>query len=67
MYEHNSRRPTAKSLHINRPIGVCFNLVKNPFYENLILGKHGYVEYLGEDCQEWFVNEMLEIKTHMKH
>ena len=28
--------------------------------------KDGYIEYFGEDCVEWFINEMLEIEGYMK-
>ena len=28
--------------------------------------KEGYNKYFGEDCVEWFINEMLEIETYMR-
>ena len=28
--------------------------------------KHGYNEYFGEECVEWFVNEMLKTEPYMK-
>ena len=30
------------------------------------LEKDGYIKYFGEDCVEWFINEMLEIESYMK-
>ena len=34
--------------------------------KTLNLEKDGYIKYFGEDCVEWFINEMLEIESCMK-
>ena len=53
-------------LFINKPLAIGYNIVKNPDYDNQNLEKDGYIKYFGEDCVEWFVNEMLEIESYMK-
>ena len=65
VYDHNNNGVTDK-LFINKPVAIGYNIVKNPGYENLILEKDGYIKYFGEDCVEWFINEMLEIESYMK-
>ena len=50
----------------NKPLAIGYNIVKNSVYDNLNLKKDGYIKYFGEDCVEWFVNEMLEIESYMK-
>ena len=52
-------------LFINKPVATGYNIVKNPDYANLKLEKDGYIKYFGEDCVEWFINEMLEIESYM--
>ena len=54
-------------LFVNQPVAIGYNIVKNLDYENLNLEKDGYIKYFGEDCVEWFVNEMLEIESNMKN
>ena len=54
-------------LLVNKPVSIGYNIVKNPDYENLNLEKDGYIKFFGEDCVEWFVNEMLEIESYMKN
>ena len=54
-------------LFINIPVAIGCNIVKNPDYEKLNLEKDGYIKYFGEDCVEWFINEMLKIEGHMKN
>ena len=49
-------------LFINKPLAIGYNIVKSPCYGNLNLEKDGYIKYFGEDCVEWFINEMLEIE-----
>ena len=51
-----------KLMSINKPVAVAYNRIKNPYYENLKLEKHGF-----SDCVGRFVNEMLEIETYLKH
>ena len=65
VYDHNNNGVTDK-LFINKPVAIGYNIVKNPGYENLNLEKDGYIKYFGEDCVEWFINEMLEIESYMK-
>ena len=59
--DHNNNGVTDK-LFVNKPVAIGYNIVKNPDYDNLNLEKDGYVKYFGEDCVEWFINEMLEIE-----
>ena len=54
-------------LFLNKSVAIGYNIVKNPDYENLTLGKDGYIKYFGEDCVEWVINEMLEIVSYMKN
>ena len=53
-------------LFVNKPVAKGYNRVKNPEYDKLDLEKDGYIEYFGEDCVEWLINEMLEIESYMK-
>ena len=62
----NVNNGVTDKLFINKPVAIGYNIVKNPDYINLILEKDGYIKYFGEDCVEWFVNEMLEIESYMK-
>ena len=63
--DHDNKGVTDK-LFVNKPVAIGYNIVKNPDYENLNWEKYGYIKYFGEDCVEWFVNEMLEIESYMK-
>ena len=60
----NDNDDVTDKLFVNKPIAISYNIVKNPDYDNLKLEKDGYIKYFGEDCVEWFINEMLEIQTH---
>ena len=53
-------------LFVNKPVAIGYIIVKNPYYENLDLEKDGYIKCFGEDCVEWFINEMLEIEDCME-
>ena len=53
-------------LFINKPVAIGYNIVKLSGYDNLNLEKDGYIKYFGEDCVQWFVNEMMEIENYMK-
>ena len=64
--DHDSKGVTDK-LFINKPVAIGYIIVKKLYYENLNLEKDGYIKYFGEDCVEWFVNEMLEIEGDMKN
>ena len=63
--DHKNNGVTDK-LFINKPVAIGYNIVKNSDYDNLNLEKDGYIKYFGEDCFEWFINEMLEIESYMK-
>ena len=56
-------------MFINKPVAIGYNINKHPDYYNLNLEKDGYIKYFGEDCVEWFINEMLEsyMKTYFKN
>ena len=62
----NDNNAVTDKLFINEPLAIGYNIVKNSEYDNLNLEKDGYIKYFGEDCVEWFVNEMLEIESYMK-
>ena len=62
----NDNNGVTDKLFINKPLAIGYNIVKNSDYDNLNLEKDGYIKYFGEDCVEWFVNEMLEIESYMK-
>ena len=64
--DHENNGVTVKLL-INKPVAIGYNIVKNSYYDNLNLGKDGYIKFFGEDCVEWFINEMLEIEAYMKN
>ena len=63
--DNNDDNVTDK-LFINKPFAIGYNIVKKPDYDNLNLEKDGYIKFFGEDCVEWFINEMLEIESYMK-
>ena len=63
--DHDNNGVTDK-LFINKPVAIGYNIVKSPDYDILFLEKDGYIKYFGEDCFEWFINEMLEIEGYMK-
>ena len=63
--DHDNKGVTDK-LFVSKPVAIGYNIVKNGDYENLKLEKDGYIKYCGEDCVEWFINEMLEIEGYMK-
>ena len=54
-------------MFVNKPVAIGYNIVKNLEYENLNLEKDGYSNLFGEDCVEWFINEMLEIECYLKY
>ena len=64
-YDHDNNSVTDK-LFVNKPAAIVYNILKNPDYDNLNLENDGYIKYFGEDCVEWFINEMLEIEGYMK-
>ena len=63
----NDNDDVTDKLFVNKPVGLGYNIVKNPEYDNLNLKKNGSIKFFGEDCVEWFINEMLEIEGYKKN
>ena len=63
----NDNDGVTDKLFIHKPVAIGYFIVKNPNYDNLNLEKDDYSKYFGEDCVEWFINEILEIETQMKN
>ena len=63
----NDNDNVTDKLFINKPVAIGYNIVKNPENENLNLEEDGFIKYFGEDCVEWFRDEMLEIESYMKN
>ena len=63
----NDNVNVTNKLFVSKPVAIGFDIGKNPAYENLNLEKDGYIKFYGEDCVEWFINEMLEIEGYMKN
>ena len=63
----NDNDHVTDKLFRNKLVAIGYNLLKNPENENLNLEKDGYINDFGEDCVEWFINEMLEIEGDMKN
>ena len=63
--DHDYNGVTDK-LFVNKPVAIGYNIVKNPDCDNFNLEKDGYIKYFGEDCVEWFINEMYRIESYMK-
>ena len=63
----NDNDNVTDKLFVNKPVAIGYNIVKIPVYENLKLGKDGYIKYFGEDCVECFIYEMLQIENYMKN
>ena len=42
----NGNDHVTDKLFVSKPVAIGYNIVKNPDYENLNLGKHGYIKYL---------------------
>ena len=65
----NDNNHVTDKLFVNKPVAIGYIIVKNTDYENLNLekvGYIGYIKYVGEDCVEWFIYEMLEKEGYMK-
>ncbi len=65
-FNNNNNDNVTDKLFINKPVAIGYNIVKNLDYDNKNLEKDGYIKYFGEDCVEWFINEMMEIESYMK-
>ena len=63
----NDNDKVTDKLFVNKPVAIGYNIVKKLDYESLNLEKDGYIKYFGEDCVEWFTNEMLETEGDMKN
>ena len=61
-----AKDPEGKTLYPNKPIVLSYNIVKNPYFQNLKMEKDGYNENFGKNCFELFLIEMLEIKISME-
>ena len=59
----NDNDHVTDELFVNKPVAIGYNIVKISDYETLILEKDGYMKNFGEDCVEWFINEILEIEA----
>ena len=62
----NDNDNVTDKLFVIKPFAIGYNIVKNTEYENLSLEKDGYIKFFGEDCVEWFINEILEIEDSLK-
>ena len=62
----NDNDNVADKLFVSKPVAIGYDIVKNPDYDNLNLEKDSYINFFGEDCVEWFINEILEIESYMK-
>ena len=62
----NDNNNVTNKMFVNKAAAIGYNIVKNLDYENLNLEKDGYIKHFGEDCVEWFMNEMLEIEEYVK-
>ena len=65
-FNNNDHDNVTDKLFLNKPVAIGYNIVKNPDYDNLNLEKDGYIKNFGENCVDWFINEMLEIESYMK-
>ena len=63
----NDNNIVTDKLFVSKPVAIGYITVKNHDYENQKLDKDGYIKYFGEDCVEWFINEMLEIEGDLKN
>ena len=64
--ESANENESMEKLFVNKPVAIGYYKLKNSGYDNLKLENEGHVKCFREDCVEWFINEMLEIQTHMK-
>ena len=64
--ESANENDSMKKLFVNKPVAIGYNMLKSSGYDNIILEKDWHIRYCGEECVEWFINEMLEIGTYMK-
>ena len=62
----NDNDKVRDELFVNKPVAIGYIIVKNSEYHNLNLEEGGYIKHFGENCVEWFINEMLEIEGYMK-
>ena len=62
----NDNDNVTDKLCVNKPVAIGYTIVKIPDYENLNLEKDGFTQNFGENCVDWFINEMLE-KGYMKN
>ena len=65
LMESENGSDSIEKLFVKKLAGIFSNLLKNPGYDKLSLGKEGYNKDSGEDCVERFQKEMLEIEAYM--
>ena len=63
---NNNNDNVTDKMFINKPVAIGYNIVKNLDYDNINLEEDGYIKYFGEDCVEWFINEIMELESYMK-
>ena len=63
----NDNNHVTDKLFVNKPVAIGYIILKNLDYENSNLEKDGYIKYFGEDCVQWFINDMLEKESFMKN
>ena len=51
----NGNDHVTDKLFVNKPVAICYGVVKDPDYEKLGLEKDCFIKYFGEDCVEWFI------------
>ena len=54
-------------LFVSKPVAIGYKIVENLDYENLNSEEDGFIKFFGEDCVEWFINEMPELEGYMKN
>ena len=63
--DNNNNHVTDK-MFVSKPVAIGCNIF-NPDYGNFNLEKDSFIKYFGEDCVEWFNNEMLETEGYLKN
>ena len=55
-----------EKLFLSKSVAIGCNIIKNPEYDKINLGKKVNNEYFGEDRVEWFMNDMLGMEAYME-
>ena len=64
--ESDNGNVSREKLFLSKSVAIGCNIIKNPDYDNLNLGKKVTNKNCGEDRVEWFMNDMLEMEAYMK-